>query len=97
VVLEPNRPALYALHGYKECLMHENNKIGTDRWLQRLMKTGIPLAIVCILSLWLGQTLGLPLLGWVFVLTAPPVLLIGFAYNLRYLLLVQRRKRTRQS
>jgi len=77
--------------------MQENNKIGADPWLRRLMKTGIPLAVVCILSLWLGQTLGVPVLGWVFVLTAPLALLIGFAYNLRYLLLVQRRKRARQS
>ncbi len=77
--------------------MQENNRIGADIWLRRLMKTGIPLALICILSLWLGQTFGVPALGWLFVLSAPLVLLIGFAYNLRYLLLVQRRKRTRQS
>lgn len=77
--------------------MQENNRIGSDIWLRRLMKTGIPLALICILSLWLGQTFGVPELGWLFVLSAPLVLLIGFAYNLRYLLLVQRRKRTRQS
>jgi len=77
--------------------MQDKNKISADIWLQRLMKTGLPLMVVCILSLWLGQTLGSPALGWVFVLSAPLVLLIGFAYNLRFLLLVQRRKRARRS
>jgi len=77
--------------------MQDKNKISADIWLQRLMKTGLPLMVVCILSLWLGQTLGSPALGWLFVLSAPLVLLIGFAYNLRFLLLVQRRKRARRS
>lgn len=77
--------------------MDDKNKISADIWLKRLMKTGLPLTVVCILSLWLGQMLGSPALGWVFVLSAPLVLLIGFAYNLRFLLLVQRRKRARRS
>lgn len=77
--------------------MQEKNKISADIWLQRLTKAGIPLALICILSLWLGQTLAMPALGWVFVMSAPLVLLIGFTYNLRYLLLVQRRKRSGQS
>lgn len=74
--------------------MHEKNKIHSDLWLKRLMRTGIPLAVVCVLSLWLGQWIGSGLLGWVFILTLPPVLVIGLAYNLRYLLLMQRAKRT---
>ena len=77
--------------------MDDNNKISADIWLQRLMKTGLPLMLVSILSLWLGQMLGSSALGWVFVLTSPLVLLIGFAYNLRFLLLVQRRKRAGRS
>jgi len=76
--------------------MQNKNKISADIWLQRLMKTGLPLMVVCILSLWLGQMLGSPVLGRMFVLSARLVLLIGFAYNLRFLLLVQRRKRTRR-
>ncbi len=74
--------------------MHEKNKIHSDLWLKRLMKMGIPLALICVLSLWLGQWTGSGVLGWVFILTLPPVLLIGLVYNLRYLLLMQRAKRT---
>ncbi|GAA0698005.1 hypothetical protein GCM10009104_28050 [Marinobacterium maritimum] len=74
--------------------MHEKNKIHSDLWLKRLMRTGIPLALICVLSLWLGQWVGSGVLGWVFILTLPPVLVIGLAYNLRYLLLMQRAKRS---
>lgn len=70
--------------------MQQKASIHSDPWLRRCMKLGIPLAILCVLSLWLGQTMGSPALGWIFVLTLPPVLLLGLTYNLRYLLLWQR-------
>ncbi|MDA0423640.1 hypothetical protein [Stutzerimonas frequens] len=73
--------------------MHEKNGIHSDLWLRRLMKAGIPLALLCVLSLWLGQWIGSGVLGWIFILTLPPVLLIGLAYNVRYLLLMQRARR----
>lgn len=73
--------------------MHANNKIQADLWLRRLMRLGIPLALICVASLWAGQWLGSALLGWVFLLTLPAVLAIGLAYNLRYLLLAQRARR----
>ncbi|MBP0047179.1 hypothetical protein H9C73_00400 [Marinobacterium sp. AK62] len=73
--------------------MQQNNSIHADPWLKRCMKLGIPLAILCVASLWLGQVLGSPALGWVFLLTLPPVLLLGLTYNLRFLLLWQRSRR----
>ncbi|MBV0933247.1 hypothetical protein [Marinobacterium weihaiense] len=70
-----------------------NNNIRSDLWLTRLTKIGIPLALLCVACLWAGQWLGSALLGWLFLLTLPPVLAIGLAYNLRYLLLAQRARR----
>lgn len=73
--------------------MHNKKNIRSDLWLKRLMRTGIPLTLLCVISLWAGQWLGSGLLGWLFLLTLPVVLTIGLAYNLRYLLLMQRAKR----
>ncbi|PSL13901.1 hypothetical protein CLV44_11082 [Marinobacterium halophilum] len=92
-VLETGRRSLYAQRLYKGFLMHTNNNIRSDLWLKRMAWLGIPLALVCVLSLWAGQWLGSGGLGRVFILTLPPVLVIGFAYNIRYLLLVQRARR----
>ncbi len=70
--------------------MQQKVSIHSDPWLKRCMKLGIPMAILCVLSLWLGQMIGSPALGRLFLLTLPPVLLLGLTYNLRYLLLWQR-------
>lgn len=77
--------------------MQRNPRIQTDIWLRRCMWLGIPLAVICVASLWLGQVVGSPLLGWVFLLSLPLVLLLGLTYNLRYLLLWQRARQNRAS
>jgi len=77
--------------------MQRNKTIHADIWLRRCMWLGIPLALMCVVSLWLGQVLGSALLGWVFLLSLPPVLLLGLTYNLRYLLLWQRARHNRAS
>lgn len=73
--------------------MVDKQKIRADKWLQRLMKAGIPLAIISVLSLWGGHLLANPALGKVFLVTMPVVLVIGFAYNIRYIRLAIKAQR----
>jgi hypothetical protein len=68
-------------------------KIRSDKWLQRLMKAGIPLAIVSVASLWLGHLLANPAFGKLFIVTLPLALLVGFTYNIRYVMLAIREQR----
>ncbi|WP_293265505.1 hypothetical protein [Neptunomonas sp.] len=68
-------------------------KIRSDKWLQRLMKAGIPLAIVSVASLWLGHLLANPAFGKLFIVTLPLALLVGFTYNIRYVMLAVREQR----
>ncbi|MGY8868937.1 MAG: hypothetical protein ACKVJE_00730 [Pseudomonadales bacterium] len=68
-------------------------KIRSDKWLQRLMKAGIPLAIVSVASLWLGHLLANPAFGKLFIVTLPLALLVGFTYNIRYVVLAVREQR----
>ena len=71
----------------------ERKKIGSDKWLRILMKAGIPLAVISLGSLWLGHLLANPAFGKVFLLTLPVTLLIGFTYNIRYVMLAVRQQR----
>jgi hypothetical protein len=67
--------------------MIDKKQIRKDKWLQRLMKTGLPLAVVSIASLWIGHFSTSEVFGKVFLVTMPLALVIGFAYNIRYVML----------
>lgn len=71
----------------------DKKKVRSDKWLQRLMKLGIPLAIISLGSLWLGHLLAHPVFGKLFLVTLPLALLVGFAYNIRYVMLAIRQQR----
>ncbi len=71
----------------------DKKQIRSDRWLKMMMRTGLPVAIVSILCLWLGQLLSSPALGSVFLVTMPIALLVGFSYNIRYVMLAVRARR----
>ncbi|UTW03200.1 hypothetical protein KDX31_18025 [Amphritea atlantica] len=71
----------------------DKKQIRSDRWLKMMMRTGVPVAIVSILCLWLGQFLASPALGSVFLVTMPIALMIGFIYNIRYVTLALRARR----
>ncbi|SEQ27182.1 hypothetical protein SAMN03080615_00993 [Amphritea atlantica] len=71
----------------------DKKQIRSDRWLKMMMRTGVPVAIVSILCLWLGQLMASPALGSVFLVTMPIALLIGFIYNIRYVMLALRARR----
>lgn len=77
--------------------MVDKKQIRADIWLQRLMKAGIPLAIVSIGSLWIGHFLGNELFGKLFLATMPLVLIIGFAYNIRFVMLSVKANKAQQS
>ncbi len=65
----------------------DKKKLRSDIWMQRLMKTGIPVAIISVLSLWLGWWLQEPALGQVFIVTAGIALVVGLIYNVRFVIL----------
>ncbi len=71
----------------------DRKQIRSDRWLKRMMRTGVPIAVVSILCLWLGQLMASPALGSVFLVTMPIALVIGFSYNIRYVILAVRARR----
>ncbi len=74
-------------------IKQSREKIGSDKWLRVLMKAGIPLAIISLVSLWLGHLMANPVFGKLFLVTLPVTLLIGFAYNIRYVMLAIRKQR----
>lgn len=71
----------------------DRKKISSDKWLRILMKAGIPLGIISLSSLWLGHLMANPAFGKLFLVTLPVTLLIGFAYNIRYVMLAVRQQR----
>ncbi len=73
--------------------MNEPQKLSADRWLQRLMKMGIPVAVVSVLCLWLAWLLQSPALGSVFILTMVIALGLGFTYNIRLVILSLRARK----
>ena len=70
--------------------------IRADGWLRWMMRIGIPLALISIFSLWAGRYFSSPLLGLIFVVTLPVALTIGFAYNIRYVMLSMRQRKAYQ-
>lgn len=71
----------------------DKKAIRKDKWLSLMMKLGIPLAIVSLVSLWGGHLLANEALGKVFLVTMPVVLVMGFVYNIRYVMLAVRAQR----
>lgn len=75
----------------------DKKKLRSDVWMQRLMKTGIPVAIISVLSLWLGWWLQEPALGQVFIVTASIALIVGLIYNVRFVILSVRQLKEKQN
>ncbi|MGB0466478.1 MAG: hypothetical protein ACPGF7_02955 [Pontibacterium sp.] len=76
----------------------DKKEIRADKWMRRLMKTGIPVAAVSVLSLWLGWWLQSPALGQVFIVTAAIALVVGLTYNVRFVFLsVRQLKQTKDN
>jgi len=74
----------------------DKKKLRQDKWMRRFMFSGIPLGLISVLSLWLGQWLGSPALGQLFIVSASAAVAIGMAYNLRFVILAVRQQREQQ-
>jgi len=74
----------------------DRKAIRTDKWMQMFIKTGIPVAVVSILCLWVGWYFKIPSLGQVFIITAAIALVIGMAYNVRFVILSVRQIKAKQ-
>ncbi|MDF2182414.1 hypothetical protein [Neptuniibacter sp. CAU 1671] len=74
----------------------DKKAIRSDIWMQRFMKTGIPVAIVSIICLWAGWLFKIPGLGSVFMITASIALIIGLLYNVRFVILSVRQLKEKQ-
>lgn len=74
----------------------DKKEIRSDKWMQIFMKTGIPVAIVSVLSLWVGWFFKIPALGQVFIVTAAIALVVGMAYNVRFVILSVRQIKEKQ-
>lgn len=61
------------------------------------MKTGIPLSIIAVISLWTGQSIGSAALGMLFIVSASLAIVIGLAYNIRFVMLSIREVRRQQA
>ncbi|MEH6652025.1 MAG: hypothetical protein V7707_18540 [Motiliproteus sp.] len=77
----------------KAAVTADKQAVRADKYLRLMTKIGIPLALICILSLWLSRWLGSDGLELLFFITCPLALAIGFAYNIRYVSLAVRRQR----
>ncbi|WP_207062694.1 hypothetical protein [Motiliproteus sp. SC1-56] len=73
--------------------MTDKQSIRADRHLQWMMRLGLPLAAIAIASLWLGRALESPGIGLLFFIALPLALAIGFAYNIRYIILAHRQRK----
>lgn len=75
----------------------DKKEIRSDKWMNLLIKTGIPIAIVSIISLWVGWYFKLPALGNVFIVTAAIALTLGMLYNVRFVILSVRQIKAKQA
>lgn|GEM_PF-874859 len=71
--------------------------IRQDPFLRICMKTGIPLSIIAVISLWTGQSIGSAVLGMLFIVSASLAIVIGLAYNIRFVMLSIREVRRQQA
>ena len=76
---------------------HTQPNVRDDKWLKRLAKLGLPIAVVSIACLIIGQLVSSVLLGTVFIVTATIALAIGFIYNMRFISLSAKQRRARRS
>jgi len=65
----------------------DKKQIRSDIWLRRFMKLGIPAGLISILCLWIGRELQIEGLFPVFLFTMIFALIVGFAYNIRFVML----------
>ncbi|KGK42398.1 hypothetical protein LH51_07730 [Nitrincola sp. A-D6] len=71
--------------------------IRQDAFLRICMKTGIPLSIIAVISLWTGQYAGSAALGMLFIVSASLAIVIGLAYNIRFVMLSIREAKRQQA
>ncbi len=75
----------------------DKKSIRRDKLLRFCMYTGIPLSILAVISLWVGQYAGSTMLGRVFVLSAALAVVIGLVYNVRFMILSIREIKKQQA
>ncbi len=75
----------------------DKKEIRSDKWMSLLIKTGIPIAIISIISLWVGWYFKLPELGNLFIITAAIALALGMVYNVRFVILSVRQVKAKQA
>lgn len=75
----------------------DRKQIRADKWMRRFMYSGIPIALISIASLWLGQLLASPALGQLFIVSAGAAIAIGAVYNVRFVILSLRQIRAREN
>ncbi|MFN3879903.1 MAG: hypothetical protein ACK4L8_00555 [Nitrincola lacisaponensis] len=75
----------------------DKKAIRQDRILRICMKTGIPLSVLALISLWVGQYAGSLALGKVFVVSVFFAIPIGLLYNVRFMMLSIREVRRQQA
>lgn len=75
----------------------DKKSIRRDKLLRFCMYTGIPLSILAVIALWIGQYAGSPFLGKVFVISAALAVVIGLIYNVRFVILSIREVKRQQA
>ncbi|WP_286236613.1 hypothetical protein [Neptuniibacter halophilus] len=75
----------------------DRKAIRSDKWMSLLIKTGIPIALISVLSLWVGWYFKIPELGNLFIVTAAVALGLGMIYNVRFVILSLRQLREKQA
>jgi len=74
----------------------DRKEIRSDKWMRLLIRTGIPIAIISIISLWVGWFFKIPALGNLFIVTAAAALVLGLIYNVRFVILSVRQLKANQ-
>lgn len=75
----------------------DKKSIRRDALLRFCMYTGIPLSLLAVLTLWIGQYAGSVFLGKVFVISAATAVAIGLVYNVRFVILSIREVKKQQA
>lgn len=75
----------------------DKKEIRADKWMNRLIKIGIPIAAISIISLWIGWYFKLPELGNLFIVTAAIAITLGMIYNVRFVILSVRQIKAKQA